>query len=142
MTLSTRTITRRFQRCYFVYILASLRGVLYVGLTDDMRKRMIQHRSGTFDGFTKKYRVDRLMYFETYVDPKTAEQREIQIKKYRREKKVALFEQSNPQWKDLYPEILKAIGIPPLRQAQGRDFRKKTAASDSGLFHADELDNS
>src|SRR5215471_19869863 len=112
MTIRTQTQLRRFQRCYFVYILSSLRGILYVGLTDDLRKRMVQHRSGTFDGFTKKYRVDRLMYFETYTDPKAAERREIQIKKYRREKKIALFSESNPEWKDLYPELLQAIGIP------------------------------
>lgn len=116
MTITTQARLRRFQRCYFVYILASLRAVLYVGLTDDLRKRMIQHRSGAFDGFTKGYRVDRLMYFETYTDPKAAEYREIQIKKYRRAKKIALFRESNPQWKDLYPEILQAIGIPPLRK--------------------------
>ena len=116
MTITTQPRLRRFQRCYFVYILASLRGVLYVGLTDDSRKRMIQHRSGAFDGFTKRYNVDRLMYFETYTDLKAADRREIQIKKYRREKKNDLFRESNPQWKDLYPKILQAIGIPlPLR---------------------------
>jgi predicted GIY-YIG superfamily endonuclease len=88
---------------------------------------MNQHKAGLFDGFTKKYSVDRLMYFETYTDPKFAETREQQIKKYRREKKIALFAESNPQWKDLTPEIFQTIGIPPLRQAQGRDFRKKPA---------------
>ena len=53
--------------------------------------------------------------------------REQQMKKYRREKKIALFFESNPEWKDLTPELFQTIGIPPLRQAQGRDFRKKTA---------------
>ena len=111
---------RRFQRCYFVYILASLQGTLYVGLTDDMRKRMIQHKSGTFDGFTKKYKVDRLMYFETYTESKVADNRERQIKKYRREKKIALFAESNPEWKDLTPELFQTIGI----SRYARDFRK------------------
>jgi len=122
-----RNPVRRFQRCYFVYILASPSGTLYVGLTDDLRKRMIRHQNGTFDGFTKTYKVDRLMYFETYTDPRIAGNRERQLKKFRREKKIALFQVSNPQWKDLTLEIFQSIGGPPLRQAQGRDFRKRTA---------------
>jgi len=122
MTVKAQRPPRRFQRCYYVYILASLRGVLYVGLTDDLRKRMVQHRSGTFDGFTKRYNISRLMYFETYTDSKAAERREIQIKKYRREKKIALLSESNSEWKDLYPELLQAIGIPH----SVRDFRGRT----------------
>ncbi len=86
---------------------------------------MIQHKSGTFEGFTKKYKIDRLMYFETFSEAKVAALRELQIKKYRREKKIALFAKSNPEWKDLTPELFQTIGIPPLRQAQGRDFQKK-----------------
>jgi putative endonuclease len=85
----------------------------------------LQHKSDQFDGFSKKYNANRLMYFETYSDSKLAAHREEQIKKYRREKKIALFAESNPQWKDLTPEIFQTIGIPPLRLAQGRDFRKK-----------------
>ena len=126
MTVKTNETARRFQRCYFVYVLASLSGTLYVGLTDDLRKRMTQHKAGLFDGFTRKYKVDRLMYFETYSDSSLAAEREQQIKKWRREKKILLFAESNPQWKDLTPEIFQTIGVPPLRQAQGRDFRKKT----------------
>jgi putative endonuclease len=104
-----------FQRCYFVYILSSLSGTLYVGLTDDLRHRVTQHKSGTFDSFTKKYKVDRLMYFETYTESKVAATREIQIKKWRREKKIALFATSNPRWEDLTPEIFQTIGVPRLR---------------------------
>src|SRR5450432_3828960 len=122
------TTVRRFQRCYFVYILASLSGTLYVGLTDDLRKRMAQHKAGSFDGFTSKYQVDRLMHFETYSDSKVAAQREQQLKKWRREKKIALFAASNPHWKDIIPEIHQTIGFPPLQQAQDRDFRKKADA--------------
>lgn len=77
-----------------------------------MRKRMIQHKSGTFDGFTKKYEVDRLMYLETYSDSKIAAAREQQIKKFRREKRIALFAGSNPTWKDLTSELFQSIGIP------------------------------
>jgi putative endonuclease len=111
MTKTTRSQPRRFQRCYFVYILASLSGTLYVGLTDDLRKRVLEHKAGTFDGFTKKYNIDRLMYFETISAPKAAEQREEQIKKYRREKKIALFLESNPEWRDLTSEIFQSIGV-------------------------------
>ena len=122
---------RRFQRCYFVYILSSLTGTLYVGLTDDMRKRMIQHESGTFDGFTRKYKVNRLMYIETYNDSKIAGTREKQIKKFRREKKIALFCKSNPSWKDLTP-LFQSIGI----SRYARDFRKK-ATTEDGEFSID-----
>ena len=116
---------RRFQRCFFVYILSNLHGTLYVGLTDDMRTRMIQHKSGEFDGFTRKYKIDRLMYFETYAESKIAANRERQVKKIRREKKIALFAGSNPEWKDLTPELFQTIGIP----RYARDFRKSSIAS-------------
>lgn len=115
ITRGPRRQRRLFQRCYYVYILSSLSGALYTGLTDDLKKRIMEHKDGTFDGFTKKYKVDRLMYFETYSDPIAAAARELQIKKFRREKKVALFAESNPHWKDLTSEIFAAIGIPPLR---------------------------
>jgi len=92
---------RRNRRFFYVYILASFSGTLYVGLTDDLRKRVYEHRLGIVDGFTKKYEVNRLMYFETLRDQKFAEAREKQIKKFRREKKIALFEKTNPKWKDL-----------------------------------------
>lgn len=119
---------RRFQRCYFVYIVASLRGTLYIGLTDELRKRIRQHKEGTFDGFTRKYKVNRLMYFETYSDFKFAEHREKQIKKYRREKKLALFNESNPQWKDLYPELFVSIGVP----RYGAGLRSKVPSRSKG----------
>jgi putative endonuclease len=128
--MKTTQPARRFQRCYFVSILASLSGTLYAGLTDDLRRRMTQHKAGLFDGFTKKYKVNRLLYFETYGDSKIAAEREQQIKKFRREKKIALFAESNAQWKDITPEIFWAIAVPPLRQAQGRDYRKKTLEGD------------
>lgn len=94
------------QRFFYVYILSSITGTLYVGLTDDLPRRMLQHKNGTYDSFTKKYKVNRLMYFETFTDQKSAALREQQVKKYRREKKVALFEPKNPQWRDLTEELL------------------------------------
>jgi putative endonuclease len=89
------------KREYFVYILASLSGTLYVGVTDDLIHRIWEHKEGKFDGFTKKYKVNRLMYFEVFHDDKAARLREIQVKAFRREKKIALFEKSNPKWEDL-----------------------------------------
>jgi len=112
MTTNNRHGARRSQGYYFVYLLSSLSGTLYVGLTDNLWKRVQEHKDGVFDGFTRKYKINRLMYFETYNIATTAADRERQIKKWRREKKTALFAKSNPQWRDLTPEILALIGIP------------------------------
>jgi putative endonuclease len=90
---------------FFVYILASLSGTLYVGLTGDLRRRIEEHKLGLVDSFTKKYNVNRLMYYETFRDSKFAENRERQLKKWRREKKIALFAKTNPRWKDLSKEV-------------------------------------
>jgi len=127
MTITAQRPVRRFQRCYFVYILASLRGTLYTGMTDDLRKRIMQHKDGLFDGFTRKYEVDRLMYFESFSDPKAAAQREQQIKGYRREKKIALFRESNPQWRDLTPEIFQTLLRSPERPRPFPQSRTATA---------------
>jgi putative endonuclease len=112
MTMTATKTTRKAQRCYFVYLLSSLSGTLYVGLTDNLWKRIQEHKHGLFDGFTKKYSINRLMYFETFSDPTAAANRELQIKKWRREKKIPLFAKSNPQWRDLTPEIPLMIGFP------------------------------
>ncbi|MGH9633381.1 MAG: GIY-YIG nuclease family protein [Candidatus Angelobacter sp.] len=90
---------------FFVYILASLSGTRYVGLSDDLRRRVEEHKLGLADGFTKKYNVNRLMYREAFHDPKIAENRELQIKKWRREKKIALFAKTNPRWEDLSKQL-------------------------------------
>jgi putative endonuclease len=98
---------------FFVYILSSLSGTLYVGLTDDLRRRIEEHKLGLVDSFTKKYHVNRLMYYETFHNSEIAGERERQIKKWRREKKIALFANTNPRWEDLskhlsasYKEVL------------------------------------
>lgn len=90
---------------FYVYILASLTGTLYVGLTDDLRRRVEEHRLGLVDSFTKRYNVNRLMYFEVLRDAENAERRERQIKKYRREKKIVLFAKTNPRWEDLSKKL-------------------------------------
>ncbi|MGH7678682.1 MAG: GIY-YIG nuclease family protein [Gemmatimonadaceae bacterium] len=87
-------------RQFYVYILSSRSRTLYVGVTNDLIKRLTQHRQGT-SGFTAKYRVNRLVYFEVTERPLIAIAREKQIKAYRREKKVALVTSMNPGWDDL-----------------------------------------
>jgi putative endonuclease len=88
-------------KLFYVYILASLSGTLYIGLTDDLRRRMDEHKLGLVDSFTKKYGINRLMYFEVFHDAENAAQRERQLMKFRREKKTALFVKTNPHWEDL-----------------------------------------
>ncbi len=91
--------------CY-VYILASrIGGTLYVGSTNDLVRRVFEHRAKAAPGFTKKYGVTRLVYFEPYDDLEQAILRERQIKKWNRAWKVRLIEEKNPNWDDLYPMI-------------------------------------
>jgi len=90
-----------------VYLLASKRnGTLYIGVTSNLPARIWQHRNDQIDGFTKKYRVHRLVYFELHEEMTAAIQREKQLKKWRRAWKIELIEKSNPEWRDLYEEIV------------------------------------
>ena len=90
-----------------VYVLASKRnGTLYVGATSNLVKRVHEHKNDLADGFTKKYRVHNLVYFELHEDMSDAIAREKQIKKWNREWKLELIEKSNPEWKDLYDNII------------------------------------
>jgi len=91
---------------YFVYILASKRGgTLYIGVTSDLAKRVYQHKSDQADGFTKKYRVHDLVYYETTNDVNAALTREKQLKTWQRAWKIRLIEEKNPLWLDLYQGI-------------------------------------
>ena len=85
----------------FVYILASRSRVLYVGVTADLWRRMWEHRTGALPGFTRRYGVDQLVYYETTQDPLGAIRREKQIKGWARVKKVAMIDSMNPEWNDL-----------------------------------------
>ena len=90
-----------------VYILASKRnGTLYIGVTSDLIQRVYQHKNGLVEGFTKKYRVHHLVYFEPHEDMYHAILREKQIKKWNREWKLRLIEKNNPEWRDLYDGLL------------------------------------
>jgi putative endonuclease len=93
---------------FYVYLLASRKqGTLYLGVTRDLVRRIYQHREKLTPGFTSRYDVRRLVWFEVYDDPINAIEREKEIKKWRRSWKIALIEKDNPEWKDLYPEIVK-----------------------------------
>jgi putative endonuclease len=86
---------------YFVYIMSSTSGTLYTGITKDVKRRVYEHKHKHIDGFTKKYDVTRLVYFEETPDVKSAIAREKQIKGWVRSKKIALIETLNPKWEDL-----------------------------------------
>ncbi len=89
-----------------VYILASARnGTLYVGVTSDLVKRVFEHRNDFVEGFTKKYKVHRLVYYEVFGDMTAAITREKQIKKWNRKWKQELIERNNPYWNDLFDSI-------------------------------------
>jgi putative endonuclease len=93
---------------YWVYILPSAPGgTLYVGVTNDLVRRTYEHREGLAKGFTKKYGVKRLVYFEEYDAPDTAIQREKNIKHWPREWKIDLIVKTNPDWRDLYDDIVR-----------------------------------
>ena len=92
--------------CYFVYILASRRnGTLYVGVTNDLVRRMSEHKGKLVPGFTRKYGVDKLVYFEEYGSILEARARERILKRWNRAWKIALIEKTNPQWRDLTEEL-------------------------------------
>ncbi len=91
---------------FYVYILASQRnGTLYVGVTNDLVRRVYEHREGAVLGFTRKHGVKMLVYFEQVSNPETAIQREKTMKFWKRQWKINAIERSNPTWRDLYDEI-------------------------------------
>jgi len=110
---------------YYVYILASLSGTLYIGITDNLERRMVEHKESLIPGFTKQYDVNRLVYLEVYTDVRNAIRREKQLKGWRREKKIALIRITNPSWKDLAREWYESRGF------STRD-RDKAAVARSG----------
>jgi putative endonuclease len=97
----------RFERRPSVYIVAGRRnGTLYIGVTSDLIKRIWAHRSDAVEGFTKRYGVHTLVYFEMHDSMREAIAREKALKEWKRAWKIRLIEESNPTWRDLYPEIV------------------------------------
>ena len=92
---------------YYVYILASKKnGVLYTGVTNNLVKRIYEHKENLIKGFTQKYFVHKLVYFEPTYNIESAITREKQIKNWRRQWKIELIEEQNPNWEDLYKKIM------------------------------------
>jgi putative endonuclease len=93
---------------YFVYLLASGKHkTLYLGVTNDLIRRIHEHKTKAVPGFTSRYNVVRLVWFEAYDDPTNAIAREKDIKKWRRDWKIRLIDEDNPDWSDLYPSITR-----------------------------------
>ncbi len=93
-----------FRSSYFVYIVASISRTIYIGVTNDLVRRVSEHRTRETPGFTSTYNVDRLVRFEEFTDPAAAISREKQLKSWRRAKKIKLIESMNPSWEDLSSE--------------------------------------
>ena len=117
----------RKQRFYYVYILSSLTGTLYTGITNSIYNRTLQHKGKETPGFTSKYDVDRLVYYEVFTNVRAAIRREKEIKGWTRKKKIALIESVNPKWQDLAEGWGKELPPPswqtmdPDRDQQPRD---------------------
>jgi putative endonuclease len=95
------------RECFYVYILATRKnGPIYIGVTNDLHRRVFEHKTHAIKGFTAKYDVDRLVYFEVFESIAAAIAREKKLKRWRREWKVALIERENPEWRDLAEEFV------------------------------------
>ena len=95
---------------YYVYILASRKnGTLYVGVTSDLIKRVWEHKNKLIEGFTQKYNTDKLVYFEQCSNVESAISREKRLKKYNRKWKLELIGKANPEWRDLYSELISGF---------------------------------
>jgi putative endonuclease len=103
-----------------VYLMASQRnGTLYTGVTSDLIKRVWQHKNHVAEGFTEKYQVNMLVWFEQHETMESAIAREKAIKKWNRSWKLSLIEKTNPQWLDLWPEIIGEVTTPPRHSRAG-----------------------
>jgi putative endonuclease len=89
------------RRCYFVYMVASKSRVLYIGMTNNLERRVWEHQHDLIDGFTRQYRCHRVVYYESFDRVENAIQREKQLKRWNRVKKASLIERVNPTWEDL-----------------------------------------
>lgn len=125
-----RRRSRRILKQYYVYIAASHSRVLYVGVTNDIARRMAEHRAHSLPGFTDRYNVTKLVYVEETVDVGAALAREKQLKGWKRERKIALIESQNPGWEDLAaqdpstpPRSFDSTSSKAARSAQDGRFR-------------------
>ncbi len=92
---------------YYIYIVTNtFNKVLYIGVTNDLQRRVTEHKSAQGSKFTRKYKLHKLVYYEIFTDPENVIQREKQLKAGSRQKKIELIEKFNPEWKDLFTEVL------------------------------------
>lgn len=115
----------RTLRAYYVYILASWSRRLYIGVTNDLERRLYEHRIIGADSFTARYQISRLVHIEVFDNPADAIAREKQLKNWRREKKIALIEAQNPDWNDLSRSWSVPLHSSPDSAAFGRDRGRK-----------------
>jgi putative endonuclease len=109
-----RTNQSHLMKAFYVYLMTNRsRVVLYTGITNSLMRRVWQHQNGGIKGFTKTYKVTRLVYYERFNDPRDAIAREKEIKGWRRNKKNALVERMNPQWADLSPMLFQHTRVIP-----------------------------
>jgi putative endonuclease len=105
----SRNFLQKPMKQYFVYILSNKRnGTLYIGVTNNLVRRVYEHKNDVIDGFTKKYKVHNLVYFEQYEEIELALNREKQLKFWQRRWKLELIETNNPDWKDLYDDLIES----------------------------------
>ncbi len=97
----TKRNRRNVTKNYYIYILTNKSRTFYVGMTNSLERRIYEHKQKLIEGFTKKYNITQLVYYEVFSDVREAIAREKQVKDWRREKKIALIESLNPAWKDL-----------------------------------------
>ena len=103
------------KRWYYVYIMTNHARTLYTGVTNDLARRGYEHRAKLVPGFTAKYNIERLVYFEQFSGPRAAIEREKQVKGWRRSRKLELIESANPGWADLGETLVPAEADPSLR---------------------------
>lgn len=102
------------EKTFHVYMTASKpRGVIYVGMTSDLAGRAWEHRERVMEGFTRRYWVDRLVYYEEHETANSAQRREYLVKRWRRDWKIELIEKFNPTWRDHFPDVVRAAGYEP-----------------------------
>jgi len=113
---------------YYVYILTNKNhSVLYIGVTSDLDGRLWEHRAKIMEGFTKQYSVGKLIFHEDYPDPRSAIDREKQLKGWRREKKIALIQTQNPRWVDLFDAMTEGFDVDLLNREKEEPLIVKDA---------------
>jgi len=96
-------------KSYCVYIMAGASGVIYIGVTNDIERRVVEHKNKAVPGFSTRYNLTKLVYFEAFGDVRAAIAREKELKGWVRRRKIALIESVNPKWNDLSPEWARSV---------------------------------